>query len=55
MVVVVVVHREAEKRKQFLSCTLMLDRNCEFFFTCIKESISYNSVYLILARVKNFA
>jgi len=26
-----------------------------FFLTYIKESISYNSVYLILAFVKNFA
>jgi len=25
------------------------------FFTYIKESISYNSVYLILACIKNFA
>ena len=25
------------------------------FFTYIKESITYNAMYLILARVKNFA
>jgi len=25
------------------------------FFTCIKESMNYNFVYLILACVKNFA
>jgi len=27
----------------------------EFFFTYIEESIGYNSVYLIVARVTNFA
>ena len=50
------VHREAEKRNQFsLVCIfLMLDRNWRFFSIYIKESISYNYVYLILACVKNF-
>jgi len=32
----------------------MLDRNWWIFFTYIKDSIRYNSVYLILACLKNF-
>jgi len=54
-------HREAEKRNQFsLACIFLVpDRNCRilFTFTGPKESrsISYNSVYLTLARVENFA
>ena len=50
-----------KKRNQFsFACIfLVLDRNRLIFFTYIrpKESrpISYNSVYLILARVENFA
>jgi len=55
-IVVALADREAEKRNQFsFACIfLILDRNwC--FFTYIKESISYSSVCLILAGVKNFA
>jgi len=50
------IHREAEERNQFSSVCifLMLDRNWWIFFTYINESISYNSVFLILACVKNF-
>ena len=51
------LHREADTRNQFsfVCIRLMRDRNCgEFFFTYDKESISYNSVYLISACVKNF-
>jgi len=56
-----VLHCEAEKRNQFsLACIfLVLDRNWWFFSHKIRpkksRSISYNSVYLILACVENFA
>jgi len=32
----------------------MLEKKLVIFFSYIKESIYYNSVYLILACVKNF-
>ena len=52
-----VLHREAEKRNQFLLCAsfLILYRNWWIFFTYIKEIIGYNSVYSILACIKNFS
>jgi len=51
------LHRDAEKRNRFsfVYVFLLLGRNWRIFFTRIKESISYNSVFLILARVNNFA
>ena len=44
-----------QKKNNSLSCEsfLILDRNWLLFFTRIKESISYNSVYLISACVKH--
>ena len=44
------------KKEPIFVCVhfLMLDRNWWIFFTCIKESISYNYVYLILACANNF-
>jgi len=49
------LHREAEKKEPIFFCVhiLMIDRNWWIFFTNIKESLSYNSMYLILAYVKN--
>ena len=46
-----------KKGTDFLLCAslLILDRNWRIFFPCIKEHVSYNSVYLILTCVKNFA
>jgi len=48
-----------KKETNFLLCAylLILDKNCEFFsyILSLKDRISYNSVYLILACVKNFA
>jgi len=46
-----------EKRTDFLLCAslLILDRNWLIFSDYIKERMSYNSMYLILACVKNFA
>jgi len=50
------IHREAEKETDFLLCASFNTRQKQvIFFTYIKESISYNKMYLILARVKNFA
>ena len=45
------VHREAEKGTIFFCVYLFqyLTKTGEFFFIYIKERISYNSVYLILA------
>jgi len=46
-----------KKGTNFLLCAslLTLDRNWWIFFVYIKERMSYNSVNLILACVKNFA
>ena len=50
------IHCEAEKRNQFLCVHLFRTwQKLVNFFTYIKESITYNAMYLILARVKNFA
>ena len=46
-----------KKGTVFLLCAslLTLDRNCWIFFIYIKERMSYNFMYSILACVKNFA
>jgi len=48
-------YREAEKRKQCSFVCIYTRQKVLNFFTYTKESISYNSVCLILACVKNFA
>jgi len=50
------VHREAEKRNQFSFVRIFFNawQKLMIFFTYIKESMSYNSVHLILACVDNF-
>jgi len=55
------LHRDAEKRNQFSFACIFFNTGQKLanFFTYIRlkesRSISYNSVYLILARVENFA
>ena len=50
------IHREAEKGTDFLLCASLLlrDRNWQILHTLIGKYTSYNSVFLILAYVKNF-
>jgi len=50
------LHRDAENRSQFsfLSSFFHAWQKLVNLFTYIKECISYNAVYLILARIKNF-
>jgi len=50
------VHRDAENRSQFsfLSSFFHAWQKLVNLFTYIKECISYNAVYLILTRIKNF-
>ena len=52
----VFVHRETEKKEPVFFCVHLFNARQKLvnFFTCIKESLSHNSVYLILARVKDF-
>jgi len=47
---------EAEKKEPIFFCVHLFNvwQKLVNFFVYIKESISYNSVYLILACVKNF-
>jgi len=52
------LHREAEKSEPvFIFVCIFFNTRQKLvnFFAYIKESISYNSVYSILACVKNFA
>ena len=55
------MHREAEKRNEFSFVCILISylRKLVIFFTHIRpketRSIRYDSVYLILARVENFA
>ena len=50
------VHREAEIRNQFSFVCIFFNawQNLVNFFTYIKESTSYNSVYLISGSYNNF-
>ena len=50
------IHHKAEKKNQFSFVNIFFNtwQKLVNFFTYIEESISYNSVYLILACVKNF-
>jgi len=50
------LHTVRQKKEPIFFCVHPFNawQNLVIFFTCIEESMSYNSVYLILACAKNF-